>query len=370
MTDESSGARKRSRIWVAGVVGAVVAVAGGAVAITTLRGDSGDEGSPASTARTTAATTPSALPPAVTVASGKLYGRAWSVTAQERSGWPCFRVHVTLRSGRQLPAGCGELVGLGAAPGQWQTAGLDGSRIVLAFGTAARGVAHYELVYADGSRARIVPVTYHGTRYFGFAYATDQIGHYVELVRGYDKAGRLVQSKGPWSGEGAAPDPRPAALGMPPATVGSGVVDGVAWRILELPPRPTRVYAAAGFAMIDPTLVRGGSLTYCTLTSVGGRTAANHCGSWPPSSYLNPRRPINGVCSRSGVPTICEGTVDPRVDRLVLVGSDGSARPLRLVTYHGHRFVAFAFPTQHPARSLIAYEGTNCVTSPEDRRSS
>lgn len=305
----------------------------------------------------------------LTVAAGRLYGRPWSVTAKRRDGdAPCFRLRMSDRSGRLLSphAECFPFDVSALKAGEWDSMGLDGSRIVLSFGVAAPEVARYDLVFPDATRVRVTPAAYHGVRYFGFAFTTDALAHYVQALVGYDRSGRKVVTADPMDGRGSPHVPRPGALGAPARTLGSGVVDGVAWRVRELPPEPVKTYARAGFA--DATMDMPPTRTIsCEWWTVGGRNDSPECGSWPPTTPLLSNMPVNGSCRRSGVPTICAGPVDPLVDHLILVLSDGRRQTLRLVRFHGHRFVAFAFPTDHPARSLTAYDGQGKALATTDR---
>ncbi|WP_141959630.1 hypothetical protein [Actinoallomurus bryophytorum] len=242
-------------------------------------------------------------------------------------------------------------------PGEWHMYGLDGSRINFAFGIAAPDAVRYELRFADANPARITPVAYGGVRYFGFAYSTDRLANYVETVAGYDSKGRRVVALEPWSEGNRRPRPQVSALRAPATTIGSGVVDGVAWRVQKLPPKSEATYAKAGFGLTEMAGGLPAGTFTCDSVTVGGTSDAPQCGSLQPTVIAQPNMPMNGTCIGRGVSTICSGVLDPQVDRLVLVLSDGRKQTSRPVMFHGHRFTAFAYPEDHPARSPTAYNG-------------
>jgi hypothetical protein len=294
---------------------------------------------------------------AITVAAGTLYGRPWSVTAMPCAGnKPCFRMRMSDRNGGSVGLSSA-LLSVPVGLGEWHMYGLDGSRINFAFGIAAPNAVRYELRFTDATPVRVTPVAYGGVRYFGFAYSTDRLANYVETVAGYDSKGRRVVALEPWSEGNPQPRPQVSALRAPATTIGSGVVDGVAWRVQKLPPKSKATYAKAGF---EPAGMAGGSRAdtfTCDWVTVGGRSDAPGCGSRQPTVFVQPNMPMNGTCNGRGVPTICSGVLDPQVDHLVLVLSDGRKQTLRPVMFHGYRFTAFAYPEDHPARSLTAYNG-------------
>jgi hypothetical protein len=302
---------------------------------------------------------------AVTVAAGRLYGRPWSVMGRrDGQGKPCFWVRMTSMSGRSLHLRSDLLTA--TAPGQWNTFGLDGSRIIFAFGVAAPQVIRYELRTSGTKPVPVTPVAFGGKRYLGFAYSTDRLENFVETVAGYDSAERRIVELDPWSEGRPGPIRRVSALGGRPATVGSGVIDGVAWRVRELPPAPAATYARAGFT--GELMPSSGTIS-CTWVDNGQPPQAPECGSWPSSAHasLTMNTPITGTCERGGLVTVCSGTVDPAVDHLVAVLDNGRRQTLRPVPFHGHRFTAFAFPADRPARSVTAYDGRGSVMARTDQ---
>jgi ribosomal protein L34 len=339
MAERGRSVLKRRRTWLIGLLAVVVA---GAVWLVAVRpgaispaGGGGECGSGA----------------AVTVAAGRLYGRPWSVTATRGAGnRPCFQMRMSDRNGRSV-ALSNALLSVPAKPGEWNTSGLDGSRIIFSFGTAAPDVVRYELRLAGATRVRITPVAYSGVRYFGFAYSTDRLANYVETVAGYDSKDRRVVAMEPWDEGRPRSRPKVSALRAPAVTIGSGVVDGVYWRVQELPVKSEDTYAKAGFELARRAFGRPSN---CVWLTVGGISEAPNCDSWPPSVFVQPNMPMNGTCSDSGVPTICTGVLDSQVDHLVLTLGKGRRQTLRPVMFHGYRFTAFAYSDDHPARSLTA----------------
>lgn len=300
---------------------------------------------------------------AVAVAAGRLYGRPWSVMGRrDAQGKPCFWLRMTSMSGRPLRIGPDLLAP--PAPGQWQTFGLDGSRIIFGFGVAAPQVTRYELRTSGTKPVQVTPVALGGERYLGFAYSTDRLENFVETIAGYDTAQRRVLELDPWSEGRPGPIRRVSALGGHPVTVGSGVIDGIAWRVRELPPKPTATYVKAGVAT-EGSLPSG--IISCTWVDNAGPPHDFDCGSWPLHVSLAVNIPIDGTCRRGGLVTVCSGAVDPLIDHLVAVLNDGHRQTLRMVSFQGHHFTAFAFPRDRPARSVIAYDGRGSVLARTDR---
>ena len=147
-------------------------------------------------------------------------------------------------------------------------------------------------------------------------------------------------------------------LGAPSLLVGSGRLNGVAWRVVVTPPEPVGAYAAAGLTALPGT---GGRLMSCTIGVVydprmdpQGEYSLD-CGSWEQGAILAGQ--LGSGCSEgTRTMSVCGADLGQRSDHLVVIPADGSEFTVHAVPFHGLYFAAFAVPgTQEPV-NVSAYD--------------
>lgn len=180
----------------------------------------------------------------------------------------------------------------------------------------------------------------------------------VALVVSRPRAGCPVASS-PLGDIAARPGAlRLCQLGAPSLLVGSGRLNGVAWRVVVAPPEPVSAYAAAGLTALPGT---GGRVMSCTIDVVYdprvdplGEDSLD-CGEWERGAILA-GSVLSGCPNGTRTMSVCDALLGQRSDHLVVIPADGSEFTVHAVPFHGLYFAAFAVPgTQEPV-NVSAYD--------------